>query len=100
MALLLPSIFANAQRPHSPYILIQSSIAQTCIPVLRRLVNRQPGSKRVLTMLICFLYSPASLCEGKPDTTDILDYTSSIPGYVTGCEEPRKAILEAAKAGE
>ncbi|KAF7964855.1 hypothetical protein HWV62_2115 [Athelia sp. TMB] len=48
-------------------------------------------------MLICFLYSPASFCEGKSDRIDVLDYTSSIPGYVDGWEDPRKAILEAAK---
>ncbi|KZP31280.1 hypothetical protein FIBSPDRAFT_1037730 [Athelia psychrophila] len=98
MGLLLPSILANAQRPHSNYVLVQSSIAQTCLPVLRRLVNHRPGSKRARTILICFLYPPSSLCEGTGDAIDILDYTGNVPGYAGTFNDPRDAILEAAKA--
>lgn len=100
MGLLLPSILANAQRPHSNYVLVQSSIAQTCLPVLRRLVNHQPGSKRARTILICFLYPPSSLCEGTGDAIDILDYTGNVPGYAGTFNDPRDAILEVAKAGD
>lgn len=100
MPLLLPSILANAQRPHQPFLLLQSSTAQSCVPVLRKIVNHKSGSKRVHTLLVCFLYPPSYLYTGEAGAIDVLDYTDSVPGYADAWVDPREAILDAVKAGE
>ncbi|KAF8445989.1 hypothetical protein L210DRAFT_3392180 [Boletus edulis BED1] len=80
---LLPSIVADPSgvRPHQPLILLQSSASQTCLPVLRNLI--QPAG--VHTLLFCLLYPPTSLVANWPNTSNgslkVFDYTERVLGY-------------------
>jgi elongator complex protein 5 len=99
---LLPSIIANPtnSRPHQPLVIVQSSASQTCLPVLRRLIR--PAKLPTQTLLFCFLYPPASLIKGWPDTSDeslkAFDYTERIPRYNVS-HDSRDEILAAVSSG-
>ena len=73
----------SSSRPHQPLILVQSSVSQTCLPVLRSLIR--PSKRPAQTLLFCFLYPPASLIAGWPnssgDSLKAFDYTEQVPGY-------------------
>ncbi|KAF9241321.1 hypothetical protein BU15DRAFT_87243 [Melanogaster broomeanus] len=95
---LLSSIITNpaSSRPHQPLVIVQSSASQTCLPVLRRLI--QPAKLPTQTLLFCFLYPPAALLRGWPNTSDesqkAFDYTERIPGY-NAAHDSRDEILAA-----
>ena len=108
MPLLLSSILTNPQRVHQPFLLLQSSTSQTCLPVLQEIVNQEHHkipSKRAHTLLICFLHLPSSL-TGETDSTSrddkikVLDYTNKVPGYDDSWADPREDIINTVKSGE
>lgn len=100
---LLPSIVADpgGLRPHQPLILVQSSAAQTCLPVLCSLI--QPAESPAKTLLFCFLYPPTSLIPDWPNTSNdslkVFDYTERVPGY-DETRESRDEILAAVRSGQ
>ena len=105
MPLLLSPILAN---PQQPFLLLQSSTSQTCLPVLRKIVNQEHHkitSKRTHTLLICFLHLPSNL-TGETDSTsrddkiEVLDYTDKVPGYDDSWADPREDIINTVKLGE
>src|ERR1700736_992784 len=110
MSLLLPSILANSQRSHRPFLLLQSSTAQSCLPVLRKIIHQwshrdQDGAEQIHTMLLCFLHPPSSLTDetsllSRSGKFDVLDYTDKVPEYDDSWTDPREDILHAIKAGE
>ncbi|KAG9314405.1 hypothetical protein JVU11DRAFT_5202 [Chiua virens] len=99
---LLPFIVADpsGSRPHQPLILLQSSTSQTCLPILRSLI--QPAKRPAQTLLFCFLYPSASLIADWPNTLDdslkVFDYTERIPGY-SDAHDSREDILAAVHSG-
>lgn len=99
---LLPSIVdPSSSRPHQPLILVQSSASQTCLPVLRRLI--QPARRPAQTLLFCFLYPPTFLIEDRPGTSNgslkVFDYTERVPGYDES-HDSRDEILAAVCSGQ
>ncbi|KAG2044804.1 hypothetical protein BDR03DRAFT_929897 [Suillus americanus] len=79
---LLSSIINNPTglKPHQPLIILQSSSAQTCYPILRNLIsNFRPTTQ---TLLFCFLHSPSNLTN-VDEVPNIIafDFTGRIPGY-------------------
>ncbi|KAG1744875.1 hypothetical protein EDD22DRAFT_786134 [Suillus occidentalis] len=79
---LLSSIISNPTgfKPHQPLIILQSSSAQTCYPILRNLIsNFRPTTQ---TLLFCFLHPPSNLTN-VDETPNIItfDFTGRIPGY-------------------
>ncbi|KAF9229337.1 hypothetical protein BS17DRAFT_17578 [Gyrodon lividus] len=94
----LPSIIINPSnlRPHQPLVVVQSSASQTCLPVLRRLI--QPAKLPKQTLLFCYLYPPVSLIKSWPNASDeslkVFDYTERIPGYNVS-HDSRDEILAA-----
>ena len=102
MSLLLPSILIHSQRPHHPFILLQSSAAQSCLPLLRKVINAEPGAKRVHTLLFCFLHPYSSLIDERNggETIEAFDHTGNIPGYTDSWKDPCELILEAVKTGQ
>ncbi|KIK82929.1 hypothetical protein PAXRUDRAFT_14649 [Paxillus rubicundulus Ve08.2h10] len=99
---LLPSIIDSPTntRPHQPLVIVQSSVSQTCLPVLRRLI--QPAKLPTQTLVFCLLYPPASLIKGWPDTSDesikAFDYTERIPRYNVS-HDSRDETLAAVSSG-
>ena len=103
--LFLPSILTHSQRSHHPFILLQSSAAQSCLPLLRKVINGGPGAKRVHTLVFCFLHPYSSLIDernlvARGGTIEAFDHTGSIPGYADSWKDPCGIILEAVEAGE
>ncbi|KAH7883639.1 hypothetical protein F5I97DRAFT_1560138 [Phlebopus sp. FC_14] len=96
---LLPVIASpTSSRPHQPLVVLQSSVSQTCLPVLRRFI--QPTNPPSRTFLFCFLYPPSALTRDWSDTSDVhgslqvFDWTERIPGY-TVASDPREDVLTA-----
>jgi elongator complex protein 5 len=98
------NVLFDHPRPDQPFIIIQSSAAQSSIPILRQLVTRNfQTSGKAHTLLFCLLYPP-SLFFG--DTTsgheslEVHDYVGNVPGYADNFSDPREDILLALSNGE
>ncbi|KIM85277.1 hypothetical protein PILCRDRAFT_96413 [Piloderma croceum F 1598] len=100
MPLLLPSILANSQRSHHPFLLLQSSSAQSCVQVLRSVINHRSHKNTTRLILLCFLHPSLSLlAETKQGhQIEVHDYTDKVPGYDDCGTDPRDDILLAVKA--
>lgn len=81
MALLLPSVLSVDDRAHNPLLLIQSSAAQSSLPILRYVLDQH--IRRGELIILCTLYAPDQLLKGgKTDANvHILDWRTWIPGY-------------------
>jgi hypothetical protein len=76
--LLLPSILANSTRPPQQFVLLQSSTAQSSLPILQNLITRARGD----VLLICYLY-PSKIFSRDRDQRQlhIVDLTGHVPYY-------------------
>jgi len=97
MSRLIATIIAGLSRPHFPFVLLESSLVQSCLPVLRAFVNNRDATTHVL--LVCLLYPPLSLA-GDPHREEglhILDRTAQVPGYSETSPDIAESILNAVK---
>jgi elongator complex protein 5 len=75
---LLPSILTNESHRH-PLLILQSSLAQSSLPILRYHLSH--GSSRK-TLLFSFLYPASSLVDANTsDSLEIYDWIDRVPGY-------------------
>lgn len=82
MPLLLSTILANRQKSNQPLVLLQSSIAQSALPILREFVNAQ--AEKSSTILLCALHNPSVILTEENlsrGNINVLDWTSYVPGY-------------------
>ncbi|KAI6005339.1 hypothetical protein F5J12DRAFT_836228 [Pisolithus orientalis] len=91
----LASIIANP----NGLVILQSSVSQTCLPILRQVLKptRLPPPQ---TLLFSFLYPPSSLIGSLASDASLIsvfDYTERIPGYDTWTDS-QQDILNAIKA--
>lgn len=87
---LLHSILTNSARPAQPFVLLQSSIAQSSLPILRNIVAKSKGH----VLLICFLYPPKIFTADREDqSTQIIDCTDQVPRYHDEAGSYRELIL-------
>ena len=78
MSFLTSTIIDNTQ--NFPLVILQSSLAQSCLPILRHVVNDPKPSS--FNLLFCLLYPPSSLVDDiSPDTLEIHDWLDHVPGY-------------------
>ncbi|KAI0825184.1 hypothetical protein BC628DRAFT_299613 [Trametes gibbosa] len=83
MPSLLSSAIAQPAR-NQHLLLLQSSSAQTCLPILRAVVKHASERTRETTVLFCFLYPPSSFLEApseRSENVSVVDMTTHIPGY-------------------
>ncbi|KAI0778133.1 hypothetical protein BD413DRAFT_667505 [Trametes elegans] len=83
MPSLLSSAIAHPAR-NQHLLLLQSSIAQTCLPILREVVQQASERAREMTVLFCLLYPPSSFVDGShadSNRVQIVDRTYGVPGY-------------------
>lgn len=108
MALLLPSIISSTSRPQQPLLILQSSLVQSSLPILRSILASASTSTRKVkpqTLLFCFLFPPSSLLPSASFTSaeshsvQVFDRTACIPGYDDEYVDPTVSILDAVKAG-
>ncbi|KAI0348002.1 hypothetical protein BDW22DRAFT_1350132 [Trametopsis cervina] len=84
---LLPSIVSNSTRPAQPLLLLQSSVAQSALPILRDLIAKSRGN----VLLICYLYPHTVFSAGHDQhNVDVIDCTEYVLGYHSK-ETPWKA---------
>ncbi|KAI0094662.1 hypothetical protein BDY19DRAFT_34947 [Irpex rosettiformis] len=76
---VLSSILANSTRPPQPFILLQSSAAQSSLPVLNSFISKAKGT----VVLACFLYSPKIFIkqEGVQQQIDLVDCREYVLEY-------------------
>ncbi|KAF5356284.1 hypothetical protein D9756_003805 [Leucocoprinus leucothites] len=74
--MLLPALLTEPRSSH-PFLLLQSTAAQTIFPLLHTLCNR-PG---VYTICCVSLYAPSTLVTSSSTIAKIQDWTARVPGY-------------------
>ncbi|KAI6047611.1 hypothetical protein EDC04DRAFT_2556295 [Pisolithus marmoratus] len=90
----LASIIANP----SGLVVLQSSVSQTCLPILRQILK--PARPPSRTLLFSFLYPPSLLVgslASDASLISIFDYTERIPGY-DAWTDSRQDILNAIRS--
>ena len=99
---LLSSTIANTARARPQLLLLQSSTAQTCLPVLHGLIDQSIRESKSSVLLFCFLYPPSSLATSGLNSARLhIHYlTDNVPGYSLDYRDPEKLILESLKTGE
>ncbi|KAI0704857.1 hypothetical protein BC835DRAFT_1261803 [Cytidiella melzeri] len=76
--LLLPPILANSTRPPQLFTLLQSSAAQSTIPILQDLIAQARGN----ILLVCYLYPPKIFTNSRgQQQIEVVDCTAHIPHY-------------------
>jgi elongator complex protein 5 len=91
---LLPSILADESHRH-PLLVLQSSLAQSSLPILRHLLSHEPSRK---TLLFSFLYPPPSLVDtNESDSLEVYDWIDRVPGYSD--HNSLKELLEIVEKG-
>lgn len=86
----------DAQR--FPLVILQSSLAQSSLPILRHVVNNDP--KASFNLLFCLLYPPSSLADNiSSDTLEIHDWLGHVPGYCDVSSMPSSDLLDIVEKG-
>ncbi|KAI0274658.1 hypothetical protein BC834DRAFT_965162 [Gloeopeniophorella convolvens] len=100
MSLLLSTIISGALHPHHPFVVLESSLVQSSLPVLRAILNGQDEKTNI--MLLNLLYPSSSLIDGPSrGGLRIIDRTAEVPGYSDGGSDLFNTILtEVAQAPE
>ena len=94
MALLSSTINDDAQK--FPLVILQSSLAQSCLPILRHVVN---DPKPSFNLLFCLLYPPSSLVDNiSSDIIEVHDWLDRVPGYFDASNMPLD-LLDIVKRG-
>jgi elongator complex protein 5 len=103
MSRLIATIISGLSRPHFPLIVLESSLVQSCLPVLRAFVNDRDATTHVL--IFCLLYPPSAFASAADDTTSreglhVIDRTAQVPGYSeTSSPDLANSILDSVKQG-
>jgi elongator complex protein 5 len=106
MSSLLGRVLYDPPRPHQPLLLVQSSIAQSSLPILRQFIirNYQTSSgAQSHSLVFCLLHPPSSLVgDGASHHKNLQVYNriGNVPGYVDNFSDPREEILSAVNNGE
>lgn len=80
---LLTSILKNESHRH-PLVILQSSLAQSSLPILCRILAQDTSAKGspLHNVLFCLLYQPSSLTGiSSPNSVEVYDWTDRVPGY-------------------
>jgi hypothetical protein len=98
MSRLIATIISGLSRPHFPFILLESSLVQSCLPVLRAFINDRDATAHVL--LFCLLYPPSAFANDPPrERLHVMDRTAQVPGYSETSSDLTESILNRVKQG-
>jgi len=88
----------NDDEQKFPLVILQSSLAQSCLPILRRIVNDPKPSS--FNLLFCLLYSSSSLADSiSSDILETHDWLDHVPGYCDASNIPSDDLLDIVKRG-
>ena len=102
MSSLLTSTLAPASAQTRPFILLQSSTAQSCIDTLRYTIREAISKSDGCTVLFSLLYPPSTLLEQNQlslDRLQVLDWTPKVPGYTEDGFDIRADMFAKVSAG-
>jgi len=92
MSRLISTVISGLSHPHFPLVVLESSLVQSCLPVLRAFVNNRDTTTHVL--FFSLLYPPSTLAIGPPrEGLYIVDRTAEVPGYSEIPSDHADAIL-------
>jgi hypothetical protein len=101
MSRLIATIISGLSRPHFPFIVLESSLVQSCLPVLRAFVNDRDATSHVL--IFCLLYPPSAFADEtspRGGGLHVIDRTAQVPGYSeTSSPDLAESILNGVKQG-
>ncbi len=99
MPRLIATIISGASRPYFPLIVLESSLVQSSLPVLRALVSSEGATTHVL--LFSLLYPPSTWVGVPPrEGLCIVDRTAEVPGYSETYTDLAEFILNRVKQGK
>ena len=100
MALLREYVLGRP-RSHQPLLLIQSSIAQSGVPLLRQIIIESNKQQSCTCLTFCLLYRPSDLIEENvlSDRIKVYDWLELASGYAGTFSDTKRQILRAVKAG-
>ncbi|KAI9445178.1 hypothetical protein H4582DRAFT_894266 [Lactarius indigo] len=75
----IATIVSGESRPHFPFVVLQSSLVQSSLPVLRAFVNKRDAVSHVI--LFSLLYPPLALVNPPEEGLQIVDMRAEVPGY-------------------
>ncbi|KAH8988846.1 hypothetical protein EDB92DRAFT_1935645 [Lactarius akahatsu] len=75
----IATIVSGESRPHFPFVILQSSLVQSSLPVLRTFVNKRDVVSHVI--LFSLLYPPLTLVDPSEEGLQIVDMRAEVPGY-------------------
>ncbi|KAF8832396.1 hypothetical protein HHX47_DHR1001451 [Lentinula edodes] len=87
--------YLDSPGPNQNLLLLQSSIPQSSLPLLRHVIAQNAGQKgAVKKFLFCFLHPPSSLIKNAAESNvQVYDYLDRIPGYNDAWSESCPEIL-------
>jgi elongator complex protein 5 len=102
MSRLIATIISGLSRPHFPFIVLESSLVQSCLPVLRAFVNDRDATNHVL--IFCLLYPPSAFADETSsrggEGLHVIDRTAQVPGYSeTSSPDLAESVLNSVKQG-
>ena len=98
MSRLIGTIISGVSRPHFPLIVLESSLVQSSLPLLRAFVSDRDATTHVL--LYSLLYPPSTLVENPSrEGLSVVDRTAEVPGYSDTCPDLPEFILSKAREG-
>ena len=101
MSRLITTIISGLSRPHFPFIVLESSLVQSCLPVLRAFVNDRDATTNVL--IFCLLYPPSAFADDRRgEGLHVIDRTAQVPGYyneTSSSPDLATSILNSVKQG-
>ncbi|KAF8912712.1 hypothetical protein CPB84DRAFT_1670900 [Gymnopilus junonius] len=78
---LLTSVLNDDPHKH-PLLILQSSLAQTSLSIVRHVLAAGSSGSTRRNVLFCLLYPPSSLIDSKIlDVVEVYDWTDHVPGY-------------------
>jgi hypothetical protein len=92
MSGLIATIISGESRPYFPLVVLESSLVQSSLPVLRAFVNNGDASSHVL--FFSLLYPPSALAGDPPrEGLHVVDRTAEVPGYSETSSDLSESIL-------
>lgn len=76
----IATIVSGESRPHFPFVVLQSSLVQSSLPVLRAFVDKRDAVSPVI--IFSLLYPPLTLVDpSEEEGLQIVDMRAEVPGY-------------------
>ncbi|KAK0198395.1 hypothetical protein F5146DRAFT_1131386 [Armillaria mellea] len=90
--MFIPDILQSTRHP---LVILQSSVAQSTLPLLRKAIETSSGRKEQETLLFCFLHIPSSLVNEDTAGLTVYDRIACVPGYDDSWIDPKDFISNA-----